>query len=389
MTDLLSSERKRRRIPSIVLFAFVACIGLFAFIARKVGAQETAPREKNDRTSLRLAAHVIASAAPVPVTADGGEAPPAATYEEPVDYAKTGPEGGVPVHNEGPFKSPFAHPKFGGPALIKVGILLTNVRNYDVQKGTFEADFFLSFTSDKAMPPMDPIFTNGKVDLKEVMADKPTFKMYRFLGTFSSPLDLHDYPFDTQELSIEIEDDDNGTDQIRLVADQGHTNLDVGFGVSGWSVASLDARVLDHYFPDRFEYDDMYYSRYIFKLGLARFGTSAVFTVFVPAIVIVLISLTGLWYPREELEVRSNATTPMLAAAVLFHFALIQSLPATAYLTRADKLMMAVYAILGLHMLLTWLWFVFDEKHTLRIMSLGKWIGVPLTFAVLGTGMFL
>ncbi len=372
--------------PALMFFALAACVCLLVFLARKVGAQEPAARGKSDRLTLRMAAHVLPPASASP--ADGGEASPAA-YEEPLDYAKVGPEGGVPVHREGHFKSPFAHPKFGGPAVVKVGMLLTNVRNYDIQKGTFDADFFLTFTSDKAMPPMEPIFTNGKVDHKEVMADKPTFKMYRFLGNFSSPLDLHDYPFDTQELAIEIEDDDNGTDQIKLVADDHHTNLDVGFHVPGWNVAYTEARVLNHYFPDRFEHDDMYYSRYIFKLGIARFGTSAVFTVFVPAIVIVLISLSGLWYPRDELEVRANATTPMLAAAVLFHFALMQSLPATAYLTRADKLMMAVYAILALHMLITWLWFVFDEKHTLRIMRVGKWVGAPLTLAVLLAGMFL
>jgi hypothetical protein len=99
--------------------------------------------------------------------------------------------------------------------------------------------------------------------------------------------------------------------------------------------------------------------------------------------------MSGLWLPRAELEVRSNATVPMLAAAVLFHFALMQELPATAYLTRADKLMIAVYTILGFHMAISWLWFLFEEKHEQSIMKLGKWVGVPITFAVLAAGMVL
>ncbi len=311
------------------------------------------------------------------------------TYEEPVDYAVAGPEGGVPIHADGKYRSPFAHPRFGPPANVRAGILMSNIRDYDIQKGSFEADFFFTYTSDRPMPPMDPIFTNGKMDLKEVMADTPTFKMYRFIGTFSSPLDLHDFPFDTQELKIEVEDDDNGTDQVLLTADKEHTNIDVGFAVAGWETAFTKARILTHYFPDRFDHDDTYYSRYQFSIGIRRFSTSAMFTVFMPALVIVLISLSGLWLPRKELEVRANSTVPMLAAAVLFHFALMQELPATAYLTRADKLMLSVYLILGFHMLLSWLWFVFDEKHEMRIMKIGKWVGAPVTMVILACGIGL
>ncbi|MBI5531880.1 MAG: hypothetical protein HY898_04140 [Deltaproteobacteria bacterium] len=326
----------------------------------------------------------IAQPAPTP----SASSPPAPSYEDPLDYAVAESNSGVPTHR-GRFKSPFAHPRFGGPAEVRVGIVLSNVRNYDIQKGSFEADFFLSLTSDRPMPPMDLVFPNGKVDLSEKVADKPTFKLFRFIGTFSSPLDLHAYPFDTQELRIEVEDDDNGIDQVRLVPDQEHTNLDVGFHVPGWETGYLRARVLSHYFPDRFKHDDLYYGRYVFGLGLRRFGTSAVFTVYVPAIVIVLISLMGLWLPRKELEVRANSTTPMLAAAVLFHFALMQGLPATAYLTRADKLMISVYGILLLHMGLTWLWFVFDERRGEAIYKWGKWIGAPVTLLGLLAGIVL
>lgn len=317
------------------------------------------------------------------------EEPKDAFTEDPVDYAVAGPDGGVPIHPEGAWKSPYAHPHYGTPANVRVGMLLANVREYDVQKGTFEADFFITLTSDKRMPPVDLIFTNGKMDNKEVMADKPTFKMYRFLGTFSSPADLHDYPFDVQSLTIEVEDDDNGIDQIRLMPDEEHTNLDINFEVPGWETAYTEARVNTHNFPDRFDHDDLYYTRYQFVLGLRRYGTSAVFTVFVPAFVIVLISMTGLWITRDELEVRTNSTTPMLAAAVLFHYSLIQSLPATAYLTRADKLMLAVYVILGIHMLGSLLFFFFEDEHEQKIFLWARRIGIPITFIILAMGVLL
>ncbi|HSC89624.1 MAG TPA: hypothetical protein VLC09_20215, partial [Polyangiaceae bacterium] len=309
----------------------------------------------------------------------GGGADEAAAFAT----AVLGPKGGVPVHEMGDFRSPFANPKVD-PVEVSVGLVLANVPDYDIVKGTFRADFFLSLTCKKPMPKIRLTFTNGISSEIEPMADQPTFKLYRVRGEFSSLPDLHKYPFDTQELSIELEDVYNGVDMVKFKTDQEHTFLDAGFSLAGWDVDYFRARTMSHFYPDRFENDDLYYHRYTFVLGIERFATSAMFTVFVPAFVIVLISLSGLWFPRDQLEVRSNATTPMLAAAVLFHFALTQALPSVAYLTRADKLMLSVYLCLGVHMLTLWMWFVVHDDHTERIFKWGKLIGVPLTAVILG-----
>lgn len=313
--------------------------------------------------------------------------------EETADQLKTAvlvdpAKGGVPIHTEGPNKSPFASP--GKPQVrAKIGFLLETIEEFDIKKGAFTAHFYLSMTSDKPMPKVDLRTTNGKLDEKSTLADLPTFKMWKMTGEFHIKPDLHAYPFDTQELTIELEDDSNGQDVMRLSTDVDHTFLDTDFSVPGWETAFIRARILNHYYPDRFENDDLYYSKYKFTLGVRRFATSAVFTVFVPALVIVMISLSGLWFPRDELEVRSNATTPMLAAAVLFHFALMQELPATAYLSRADKLMMGVYGCLLVHMLSSWIWFVFHERHTERIFTYAKYICTPITFVVMAIAILV
>jgi hypothetical protein len=271
--------------------------------------------------------------------------------------------GKVPIHREGPYKSPFAHPRFGGPATARVGLVIQDVREYNIQTGSFEAEFFLSLTSDKDMPNLNLVFTNGhEVDMKAI-GDTPTFKFYHVSGKFISAVDLREYPFDTQILNIELEDQSAGVDQILFVPDKTRTSLDEGFDVASFGVASIGAHAYRHAYPTRFDRDDLYMSRYKFELGLDRFATSAAFSVYVPAYIIVLISLIGLWVPADELEVRSNAGAPMLAAAVLFHYSLISALPATGYLTHADKLMLGVYISLLLNMLTTWAFLVVDEEH--------------------------
>ncbi len=401
-------RRLPRSLPRLQLFTLVALILVVVFaFAHKVGA-EPAPKPV-----ARGGAKALAAQKPVSGK-DGKDAHGAdagASEEKPAEVeaakteekkdgeedegvadhlknAVTGPHGGVPTQQRGDFRSPFANPKHG-QTIAKVGFLLETVEDYDIKKGSFNAHFFVTVTSERPMPTIDLQSTNGKIEDKELMADFPTFKMWKMAGTFHESPDLHAYPFDTQELTIELEDDSNGLDALKLVADPDHSFLEPGFEIPGWDLAFVRARILNHYYPDRFENDDLYYSRYKFQIGIKRFATSAVFTVFMPALVIVLISLSGLWFPRDELEVRSNATTPMLAAAVLFHFALMQELPATAYLSRADKLMMAVYACLFLHMLSSWIWFVFDEKHTEMLFRLAKWICAPITLVIMAVGILL
>ena len=399
--------RLRRRIDKVQLLGLVVLVlvVLFAFASKVsaqqgggskgVGAAAAAKLKAGVKADAKAEADAGAEHAAAPAEHAGGGGSHEAKEDEkedPVEQLATAvlvdpKKGGVPIHKEGPYRSPFATPNT--PVVhARVGFLLETVEEFDIKKGAFTAHFYVTLTSDRPMPPkIDLKPTNGKIDEKDVLADLPTFKMWKMAGTFHIKPDLHAYPFDTQELDIELEDDSNGQDTLSLETDVERSFLDSGFSVPGWDTSFVRARILSHFYPDRFDDDDLYYSRYMFTLGVKRFATSAVFTVFVPALVIVMISLSGLWFPRDELEVRSNATTPMLAAAVLFHFALMQELPATAYLSRADKLMMGVYGCLFLHMLSSWIWFVFDEKKTDVIFRWAKYICAPLTFIIMAVGI--
>ena len=421
-----AAARPRRRLSrtprgiTLLSLAVALILGVLIFV-KKMGGAQAAPLDE----AMLAAAAASASGAPPPAIDAGPSAHAVETTKDagavatvadagpddaslasdgsPIDYAviqtdedfpadMTDEEkasigtGKVPIHREGHYRSPFAHPRFGGPATAKVGLVLADVGGYDIQTGTFEADFFLSLTSDKEMGALALTFTNGKDVNETVIADTPTFKLYRYHGSFVSPVDLRSYPFDRQYLDIQLEDLRAGVDQLILEPYQERTSLDEGFNIAGWGVFSVGAKSYRHMYPPRFDRDDLYVSRYKFSLGIERFATSAAFSVFVPAYIIVLISLFGIWVPPDELEVRSNAGAPMLAAAVLFHYSLIQALPATGYLTRADKLMLAVYVSLALNMAWTFLFLVVGEERVERAFKVGKWCVPVLTVAVMAGG---
>ncbi|APR81219.1 Hypothetical protein A7982_06566 [Minicystis rosea] len=293
-------------------------------------------------------------------------------------------EGKVPIHREGPFKSLFAHPRFGGPSHVKVGSVISHVRDYNIQTGAFEAELFLSLTSiDKEMPELRLVFTNGKSVDQELIVDTPTFKLLRVRGEFGGPIDLRHYPFDTQVLPVEVEDMFAGVDQIVFEPDQARTSLDEDFAVPGWGVAHIAAKAWKHRYPPRFDRDDLQVSRYKVEVGLDRFGVSAALSVFVPAYMIVVIALTGMWVPARELEVRSNTGAPMLAAAVLFHYGLLATLPATGYLTRADKVMMGTYVALLLNMGSTWTFLIVPPERAAQLFRLWRWLVPTVSVAIM------
>ena len=290
--------------------------------------------------------------------------------------------GKVPIHREGAYRSPLAHPRFGGPANVKVGLVIREIREFSITTGGFEADFFLSLTADKDMPNLALVFTNGHEVTLTPLADTPTFKVFSVTGKFTTSIDLRSYPYDTQDLNISMEDQRAGVDQLVFATDKTRTSLDSSFRLSSFGPSGTGATTYKHKYPSRFDRDDLYVSRYKFTVSVDRFATSAAFSVFVPAFIIVLISLTGMWVPPDELEVRSNAGAPMLAAAVLFHFSLIQSLPATGYLTHADKLMLGVYVSLLLNMGSTWLLMLGDERWMERVFKVAR-TAVPILTAVI------
>jgi len=331
---------------------------------------EAASGDKDDISNLTLGGAVIQDETDIPE----GLSP------EQIDSLGNGK---VPIHRDGKFRSPLANPKSGGPATVKVGFVVSEIRDYQITDGSFSADFFLSFTADKLLPKLHPTFTNGHDVNCTNLVDVETFRFYRCTGSFTSSVDLRDYPFDTQRLDINVEDTVYGVDTVIFTPDPRRTSLDATFRLSGYGVASVGATAIKHQYPSRFDRDDLYVSRYKFTLGLDRFAQSAAFSVYVPAFIIVLISLIGLWVPAEELEVRSNAGAPMLAAAVLFHYSLIQSLPMTGYLTHADKLMLGVYVSLLMNMATTWVFLVVDEERVQFWFKFFRAWTPPATLAVM------
>ena len=144
-------------------------------------SSEAASGDKDDISNLTLGGAVIQDESDIPQ----GLSP------EQIDSLGNGK---VPIHRDGKFRSPLANPTSGGPATVKVGLVVSEIRDYQITDGSFSADFFLSFTADKLLPKLHPVFTNGHDVNCTSLVDVETFRFYRCTGTFTSGVDLRELP---------------------------------------------------------------------------------------------------------------------------------------------------------------------------------------------------
>jgi hypothetical protein len=229
--------------------------------------------------------------------------------------------------------------------LVRVGIYVLNIGEFDLKSGTYTMDFYLSMQCVRPNCKLGLFeFMNGRAQSISLEENSSTLRFWRIQANLYDNLDLQNYPFDSHTLSIRIEDTTLTTQNLTYQVDPDGSGLDPSIVVVGWAIAGWNQTVINHYYQ---VYNETY-SQYVFSVNLERepaFG----FEVFIPVFFLAFISLIGmLMYGKTSsvLENRILLTASCLIAAVLFQFSLDTDVPPLGYLTFADKFMIATYFII-------------------------------------------
>ncbi|MBI5223304.1 hypothetical protein HY990_02685 [Candidatus Micrarchaeota archaeon] len=225
---------------------------------------------------------------------------------------------------------------------IQIGTYIINAGKFDQQTGSYSVDFYLSLKCDVNCST-DFEFVNGRAISVDKIIDKPDEKFYRILATLQNPVDFRKYPFDSHELTIEIEDKTNTKDKVTYVVDGKQTGLEPNIQFIGWKLVGSKASIEDHYYPP---YDETY-SKYKFSINLEREKVSAFLKIFVPVLIIMLLNFFAHFPDPDKITTRILMHSTFLTAAVMFHVAIGNQLPPLGYLNVADKFMFACYISLG------------------------------------------
>jgi len=228
-------------------------------------------------------------------------------------------------------------------AEVEVGIWLVNVEKVDLAASSFKLDFYLWFNFDPSEINLNEIkefeFINGAPTKYEIAVDSDEgYLEYRVRGDFIKTFDFTHYPFENQELSIQLEHKYLNSSQLVYLSDASST-IDPEATVTGWNIVNFETIIDEH------SYGAESYSRFNSKVILERPIVSAFIKSVLPISVITTIALLAFFISPNNFAQRIGLGVTTLLSATAFHLSLVNGIPPTGYLTFADRMMIGIYVL--------------------------------------------
>jgi hypothetical protein len=229
-------------------------------------------------------------------------------------------------------------------AEVKPGIVLLGISNVSEKSGTWDADYYL-YEQWKPTPG----FTPRTEVVNEVVRASVSFddtdlrngicnRSRRIHSTLRSEFNLRRFPFDKQQLTLVLSDNEFDSKSVNYSKTPFVSGLDDGVRkmVSGWEVVGeptfASTRSAFQWEPGAPEYD--YGS---FSVTIQRHVTFHITRYFLPLILIVVVALLAFWIDPEDLASQLQIGVTCLLAAIALQFAEGGTLPEVSYLTLADR----------------------------------------------------
>ena len=275
-----------------------------------------------------------------------------------------------------------------------IGFHVIAVRDVDLRAGTFYADFYYWMVrkkvgddaKDKLVQSVE--FMNGTVtgtdapiEEKDVGPDLH-YVCWHAGGTFHFTPDLRYYPFDTQELEIQVENPDLER-QYLVYADDTGSYKRSGEPDERWGLKddvsvyqySLDrvereesASIYRTDFGDpKAEKAQSQYSRFTLRLVIARQFAPYFYKIMLPLLVILGVAYLVFWLPPREISTASSLAITALLSCIAFQISVAQTLPDVGYLITSDELFIVTYLLIFFALVQSmWTYRVAEEGHLER-----------------------
>ncbi len=265
-------------------------------------------------------------------------------------------------------------------SLVTVGVFINDIQEIDLKQGSYQVDFYLWMRWRN--PDIDPADTIELINpferwgtvtemlfpQPEVMPDGSFYQVIRYQGDFAAKLPLHDYPFDEQELTIELEDQVQSTSTLAYVLDKDPLTVDHEISVPGYVIGTPTIEVVTD--PYLTTFGDVRlaapepYSRIIVTIPVSRpWKTSIVSTILPILLVVVVAVLVFLLHPKY-VEPRVGMAITALLTLVALEFTTAADLPYVEYLIMLDLLYLVsfVYVLVVLASVVATSWLMLKRQ---------------------------
>ncbi|NJM35801.1 MAG: ABC transporter substrate-binding protein [Rhodomicrobium sp.] len=282
------------------------------------------------------------------------------------------------------------------------------VRTYGIDNDTrsFYADFYLSMRASERVGLDDIKFTNAFIDPRTngphlatetiygggpSVAYPPSMRIYRVSGRFRFNPDFANYPFDSQQFSIDIQP--RSGDKQFIVQPPPLALRDTALTVENWDVANQYVSYNHEFVPVVNAYTHepsivpFYQTRYVWQMK--RETQDYYLRVIIPLAFILVVAYLSIFIPQSHIEAIITLQVTALLAAVALYLSLPQVDSDTA--TVSDRIFVLDYMMVSLMILISILRINVNAKEWPRLnasLVIAHVVIIPL-LVVVTVGMLL
>jgi hypothetical protein len=230
-------------------------------------------------------------------------------------------------------------------AEASTAILVTNVSGLDIADGTYDASFYLAITCSSPCDASEWDILNARSSTRALVSESGLTTWWLVSGVFTFSPDLRLFPFDTQDLPIQIEHGLLDGKRLTFVADPARSEVASDVTISGWEPEAFTfTSSTTHYASEIADY-----SRLTFTLPVTRSTLAGVVTYYIPLAIFVLLGAATLVLSRNDYQIRVGGTA--LVGLTVFYLATSGGVGFSGTLTLWDASVVIGYLSLGLVLL--------------------------------------
>jgi len=286
------------------------------------------------------------------------------------------------------------------PVKVKIGLYLMHIIKIDqpnqTLSGLFEItmlwkDGRLSFQSpdntpknysgadaDKILATIwapDPEIVNqaSKPSIQKnnltIFPDGSVIHRYIFSADILTEFDYTRFPFDDQELRLEIQSFTYNSDQLVFIASEQYTGISKIFRSDDWLAypASVFAG-----FKSAFGYETQTRSYILYEIKLERRSQFYILQIIIPFCFFILMSTCVFWIQWVSIDRRVGIIATFMLTSVAFNFLVLKYLPSVPYKTMLNAIITAGYFLGGISIVTVIILELFKEKGRHRAWELGN-----------------
>ena len=251
---------------------------------------------------------------------------------------------------------------------VEIRIFLIDIENVDTVGQSFTANLTvvtrwrdpglthkgpasISVSLDEIWYPKIQILNQQKIvltlpNLAEVRPDGEVIRRQRIWGSFSQPLDLKTFPFDSQSLKVSFANVGFGEKNVNLVVSPG-SGMSGTLTIPDWNITGWKLDATDFSFED----EPPKIKGMIFSIDVERDKGFFKYKVIFPLILIVMMSWLVFWIDPTLAASQISVSVTAMLTMIAYRFALSGMIPRLGFLTSLDYFVLASTLVVFLAMI--------------------------------------